>query len=149
LNKGDDAEDRFKEANEAYEVLSNDQKRAQYDRFGHAGLGGAGGFGGGFDGGISEIFEQFFGGAFTRAAGGASRPHGPAAGQDLRASITIDFEEAVRGTQVQLTIQRFEQCATCNGSGAAPGTTPIRCVQCAGTGEVRSARQSIFGQVVV
>lgn len=150
LNKGEDAEDRFKELNEAYEVLSNDQKRAQYDRFGHAGLGGQGGFGaGGFDGGISEIFEQFFGGAFTRGAGGAPRRHGPTPGQDLRASITIDFEEAVRGTQVQLTIQRFEQCTTCKGSGSAPGTTPIRCVQCAGTGEVRTARQSIFGQVVV
>jgi molecular chaperone DnaJ len=150
LNKGEDAEDRFKEVNEAYEVLSNDQKRAQYDRFGHAGLGGQGGFGaGGFDGGISEIFEQFFGGAFTRGSGGAPRRHGPTPGQDLRASITIDFEEAVRGTQVQLTIQRFEQCTTCKGNGSAPGTTPIRCVQCAGMGEVRTARQSIFGQVVV
>jgi molecular chaperone DnaJ len=146
LNQSADAEERFKELNEAYEILSDDQKRATYDRYGHAGLSGQAGFGG-FEGGIGDIFEQFFGN-FARA-GASSGRRGPRAGSDLRSSITISFEDAVHGTEVELDVQRYEQCQTCNATGAAPGTTPIRCVQCAGTGEVRSARQSIFGQVVV
>jgi molecular chaperone DnaJ len=148
LNKGEDAEERFKELNEAYEVLSNSDKRAMYDRFGHAGVSGQGGFGaGGFEGGLGDIFEQFFG-SFARGGAGVRR-QGPRAGNDLRTSIDISFEEAVRGTTVEVAIERLEGCTTCKGSGAAAGTTPIRCVQCAGLGEVRTARQSIFGQVVV
>lgn len=148
LNKEAEAEERFKEINEAYEVLSNDEKRSLYDRFGHAGVQGQPGFGGagGFEGGIGDIFEQFFGG-FAR--GTTARRTGPRPGNDLKTSINIAFEEAVRGTTVEVDVERLETCKTCNGSGAAPGTTPIRCVQCAGLGEVRTARQSIFGQVVV
>ncbi len=147
LNKGDDAEDRFKEINEAYEVLSDEQKRQLYDRFGHAGLQGNQGASG-FEGGISDIFEQFFGG-FARAQGGETRRHGPRPGNDLKTSVTITFEQAVKGTQVELDIQRLEACESCHGTGSAPGTTPIRCPQCQGNGEVRQVRQSIFGQVVV
>lgn len=148
LNSSDDAEERFKELNEAYEVLSDEQKRQVYDRYGHAGMNNnMGGGGVGFDGGLGDIFEQFFGG-FARGSTG-SRQTGARAGSDLKTSITISFEEAVHGTTVDLEINRYEQCDTCSGSGAAPGTSPIRCVQCGGMGEVRTARQSIFGQVVV
>ncbi|MDQ4074648.1 MAG: molecular chaperone DnaJ [Chloroflexota bacterium] len=146
LNKGVDAEERFKEINEAYEVLSDDQKRGMYDRFGHAGVSGQPGAGG-FEGGLGDIFEQFFGG-FARASGGMRRT-GPRPGNDLKTTVTVDFEEAVKGTMVELEVERLESCPTCHGTGAAPGTSPIRCVQCGGTGEVRHARQSIFGQVVV
>ncbi|MGH2542918.1 MAG: DnaJ domain-containing protein, partial [Ardenticatenaceae bacterium] len=146
LNKGEDAEERFKEINEAYEVLSDDQKRGLYDRWGHAGVSGPAGFDG-FEGGIGDIFEQVFRG-FARGSAGV-RPGGPRPGSDLKTAITISFEEAVKGTTVELEVDRLETCKTCRGSGAAPGTTPIRCVQCAGTGEVRQARPSIFGQVVV
>ncbi|MGB0388066.1 MAG: molecular chaperone DnaJ [Ardenticatenaceae bacterium] len=147
LNTSADAEERFKELNEAYEVLSDEQKRSMYDRFGHAATGGNPGMGAGFEGGLGDIFEQFFGN-FARNTANAQRNAGRA-GSDLKTSVTIPFEDAVRGTQVEIDIQRYEQCRSCSGSGAAPGTTPIRCVQCAGTGEVRTARQSIFGQVVV
>ena len=145
LNKNADAEERFKELNECYEVLSDPQRRSMYDRFGHAGVNGQPGFGG-FEGGIGEIFEQFFGG-FARA--GSSRRTGPQPGNDIRTHLSISLEEALTGVASPVKIQRFERCESCNGSGAAPGTTPIRCVQCAGAGEVRQARQSIFGQVVV
>jgi molecular chaperone DnaJ len=148
LNRGADAEERFKEINEAYEVLSDDQKRAVYDRYGHEGLSSMGGAGmGGFEGGIGDIFEQFFGG-FGRGAGGMRR-NGPLPGNDLKTSIYVTFEEAVHGTSVEVEIDRLEACPSCRGSGAAPGTTPIRCSQCGGMGEVRMARQSIFGQIVV
>jgi molecular chaperone DnaJ len=146
LNKTEEAEERFKEINEAYEVLSNEEKRNLYDRFGHAGVQGQPFGAGGFEGGIGDIFEQFFGG-FARGQG--VRRNGPRPGNDLKTGIHISFEDAVRGTTVEVEIERLETCKTCNGSGAAPGTTPIRCVQCAGMGEVRTARQSIFGQVVV
>jgi len=146
LNSSSDAEERFKEINEAYEVLSDDKKRSMYDRYGHAGMNDQ--FGGqGFEGGIGDIFEQFFGN-FARNASSA-RQNAARAGNDLKTSINIAFEDAIRGTQVEIEVQRYEQCRTCHGNGAAPGTTPIRCVQCAGSGEVRTARQSIFGQVVV
>lgn len=147
VNKAADAEARFKEINEAYEVLSDREKRAMYDRFGHAGT--QGGFqpGAGFGGfgGIEDIFEDFFG--FGTRARAAAR-QAPQRGADLRYNLTISFEEAAFGTERDLEIPRWETCPTCYGSGAAPGTTPIRCPQCNGTGEVRRVQQSIFGSFV-
>jgi len=141
VNKSPDAEARFKEINEAYEVLSDQEKRMAYDRFGFAGVEGR------FDdfgfSDISDIFESFFGGfARTRTR------KGPRAGEDLRASLTLSFEEAVFGAEKELEIERLEVCPACNGSGAAPGSHPIRCPECGGTGEVRRVRSSIFGSFV-
>lgn len=147
VNSSADAEERFKEINEAYEVLGDEQKRAMYDRFGHAGPQAGFGFGQGFgDVGLGEIFEEFFN--FGRQATRQQR-HGPRRGSDLKTTVTIEFEEAIKGTTREIEIERLETCQTCRGEGAAPGTTPIRCPQCGGVGEVRQARQSIFGQVVI
>jgi molecular chaperone DnaJ len=148
VNKDAGAEERFKEINEAYEVLGDDQKRAAYDRFGHAGVNSnaAGGFGGfsGF-GGFGDIFEEFFSGmAGTRT----SRTRGPLRGDDLRVDVTVSFEEAVFGAEKEVQIPRTETCPHCQGSGAEPGTTPIVCSQCRGTGEVRRVQQSFLGSVV-
>lgn len=152
VNKAEDAEERFKEINEAYEVLSDPDKRAAYDRFGHAaaqggfGAGGPGaGFGGfGGFGGFSDIFEEFFGGfTGTRAAS-----RGPTRGADLRYDLDITFEEAVFGVEKEIEVPRLETCPHCQGSGAEPGTRPMRCPQCNGTGEVRRAQQTILGQFV-
>ncbi|MBE7468431.1 MAG: molecular chaperone DnaJ [Anaerolineae bacterium] len=145
VNKEPDAEDKFKEINEAYEILSDDQKRGMYDRFGHAGVGGAGGFGGFQDfGGFRdpfEIFEEVFGGL-----GGFSRSRrqrgGPRRGADLRYEMTLEFEEAVFGIEKEIEVPRQETCNTCNGNGVEPGTSPIRCPECNGTGEIR--RQTGF-----
>ncbi|MBL8132316.1 MAG: molecular chaperone DnaJ [Anaerolineae bacterium] len=149
VNKNPEAEDQFKEINEAYEVLSDDDKRARYDRFGHAGVNnGAGGFGGagaGF-GGFEEIFEEFF-----NNFGGAARQgrrRGPRPGQDRRIDVTITFEEAVFGINKTVEFERMEVCDTCGGNGAQPGTQPIKCVQCAGTGEVRQVQQTFLGSMV-
>jgi molecular chaperone DnaJ len=150
VNKEADAEARFKEINEAYEILSDQDKRAAYDRFGHAasqgGFGGgySGGFGdfGGF-GGIEDIFESFFGGARTSPA-----RRGPARGSDLRHDLTIEFEEAVFGAEKEIVVPRHETCPQCQGSGAEPGTQPIRCPQCNGTGEVRRQQQTMLGSFV-
>ncbi|RME79069.1 MAG: molecular chaperone DnaJ [Chloroflexi bacterium] len=141
-----DAEAKFKEVNEAYQVLSDDEKRSMYDRFGHAGLGGAGatgfdGFGFGFRDPF-EIFEEVFGsfGGF----GGRARRHArsPRRGADLRYEMTLEFEEAIFGVEKEIEIPRQETCPTCTGSGVEPGTSPIRCPECNGTGEIR--RQSGF-----
>jgi molecular chaperone DnaJ len=148
-NKASDAAERFKEVTEAYEVLSDADKRQMYDRYGHAAT--QGGFGqgqpgspfGGF-GDISDIFDEFFGGF----GGGRSTPRGPSKGADLRYDMEITFQEAVFGTEKEIEITRLETCAQCHGSGAEPGTTPIRCPQCNGTGEVRRAQQTILGQFV-
>lgn len=147
VNKEPDAEARFKEINEAYEVLSDQEKRAMYDRFGHAGP--QAGFGGSYTdfsgfGGIEDIFESFFGGMRT---GGSARP-GPTRGPDLRYDLTIEFEEAVFGCKKEITINRHETCPQCNGSGAEPGTQPIRCPQCNGTGEIRRQQQTFMGSFV-
>ena len=146
VNKSPDAEAQFKEINEAYEVLSDREKRAMYDRFGHAGpQAGFGGYGdfGGF-GGIEDIFESFFGGMRT----GTSARRGPARGADLRYDLSITFEEAVFGCEKEIVVPRHEVCPQCQGSGAEPGTQPIRCPQCNGTGEVRRQQQTILGSFI-
>lgn len=147
VNKSPDAEARFKEINEAYDVLSDREKRATYDRFGHAGIQGFSGFEGfGFRDPF-EIFEEVFGfGGFGTRARAARR--GPQRGADLRYNLTVSFEEAVFGCEKELEIPRLEVCPACHGSGAEPGTQPIRCPQCHGTGEVRRAQQSIFGSFI-
>ena len=148
VSKHDDAEARFKEINEAYEVLSDDDKRARYDRFGAAGVQGNGGFGGagaGFSG-FEEIFEEFF-----SSFGGTARTRqrrGPRPGSDRRVDVTISFEESVFGTDKEVEFERLEVCETCAGTGAAPGTSPQKCVQCAGTGEIRQVQQTFLGPMV-
>lgn len=149
VNKSPEAEARFKEINEAYQVLSDPEKRAAYDRFGHAGLSGAGGFGdfgfGDFGfGGIDDLFESFFGGFGRRTA--ARR--GPVKGENIRVHLTLDFEEAVFGCEKEVEVTRLETCTHCRGTGAEPGTQPIRCPQCNGTGEVRRVQQSLLGSFV-
>jgi len=146
VNKDVGAEDRFKEINEAYEVLADENKRARYDRFGHAGFeNGAGGFSGfeGF-GDISDIFEAFFGGGF---GGGHRRRGGPQRGADLRYNLTIEFEEAVFGAEKEIQVQKLQLCHVCDGSGAKPGTSPKTCATCHGVGEVR--RQQLLAQPVM
>jgi molecular chaperone DnaJ len=144
-NKEASAEARFIEVNEAYETLSDPQKRSVYDRYGHAGLngGGAGGFGdfAGF-GSINDLFDFFAG------ATGAQRRSEPQRGADIRFELTISFEEAVFGCQKEIELPRWEACSTCRGSGAQPGTSTTRCSACQGKGEIRRVQQSIFGQFV-
>jgi len=146
VNKNDGADERFKEINEAYEVLSNEESRAAYDRFGHDGLrNGGSGFGdfGGFSSNMADIFEEFFGGGMGRR----SRT-GPRRGADLRHDLTLEFEEAVFGLDKEIEIRRPELCPTCYGRGTEPGTNPERCQHCGGSGEVRRVRQSILGPFV-
>jgi molecular chaperone DnaJ len=151
VNSEPDAGERFKEISEAYEVLSDDDKRAAYDRFGHAGVGN-GGYSGGFDqgfGGFADIFEEFFGSfGGAAAAGGRRRRRGPRRGPDLRYDLTITFEEAIFGAERDIEYRRSETCPVCSGSGAEPGTRPISCTTCNGSGEVRRVQQSILGQFV-
>ncbi|HVC54502.1 MAG TPA: molecular chaperone DnaJ [Stellaceae bacterium] len=143
-NPGDtSAEQKFKSLNEAYDVLKDDQKRAAYDRFGHAafenGSRGPGDFAGGFSGGFADIFEEMFG-----AMGGARRTQaGPARGSDLRYNIEVSLEEAFRGKQTTIRVATFAHCDTCKGSGAEPGSRPATCRTCQGHGRVR-AQQGFF-----
>jgi molecular chaperone DnaJ len=142
VNPGDaSSEDRFKEVNEAYEVLSDVDRRAAYDRFGHAAsqMGGDpfGGFGASPFG---DLFESFFGG------GGARRRTGPARGQDLTITVSLNFEEAVFGAEKEVDLLRLETCNACNGSRMKDGQAPPRCATCGGTGEVRRVQQTILGQ---
>jgi molecular chaperone DnaJ len=146
VNKESGAEEKFKEINEAYEILSDDEKRARYDRFGHAGVqsGGMGSSGfGDFGFGFDDIFESFFGGRT-----GASAQRRPQRGQDLRYDLDISFREAIFGCEKEIEATRHETCPTCSGSGAKPGTTPVRCRDCNGTGEVRHVQRSLFGSFV-
>ena len=150
-----EAEAKFKEINEAYEVLSDDTKRANYDQFGHdgpQGFGGAGGFGGfgGFGGGgVEDIFDMF-GDMFGGGYGGSSRPRrrGPERGADIRQDITITFEEAAFGVKKSIKINRTEECSECNGSGAKSGTSKKTCPTCNGAGEVRTAQRTPFGNIM-
>ncbi|MFN5929914.1 MAG: molecular chaperone DnaJ, partial [Roseiflexaceae bacterium] len=146
VNKESDAETKFKEINEANSVLSDPEKRAIYDRFGHSGpsMGGGGYSGGdpfGGDDPFSSIFETFFGGA----AAGARR--GPQRGSDLKYTLRLTFEEAVFGAAKEIEYRRLEGCGSCQGSGAQAGTEPVRCTKCGGTGEVR--QRAIFNMVTV
>ena len=147
LNPGDKtAEAKFKEVNEAYEILSDPDKRSRYDRYGHAGVdpnfgAGAGGFGGGFDMGdidLGDLFGSFFGGGF--GGGQRSNPNAPRKGETLRAAVTITFEEAAFGCEKELTLTRSETCSACKGSGCAPGTSADTCPDCRGSGVVRIQR---------
>src|SRR2546428_1963945 len=139
------SEARFKEVNEAYEVLSDQSKRQRYDSFGHAGTQGMPGFdfGGAGFGGINDILDMFFG----AAAAGRART-GPRRGADLRLDLRLTFEEAVRGVERELTIPRAEACQSCQGTGAEAGPSPQTCPQCRGPGQVRPATQPTFGQIV-
>lgn len=149
VNDDPDAEERFKEINEAYAVLSDPEKRAAYDRFGHAGVKGAGGaadFTVDFTD-FADIFGDLFGfGGFGRSSRRAR--NAPRRGADLQYRVDLTFEEAVFGVEKEIKITRDEVCATCNGSGAEPGTSPVRCSSCNGTGEVRQVRQTLLGSMV-
>ncbi len=154
LNPGDKAkaaEEKFKEASEAYEILSDSEKKARYDQFGHAGVdpqagggyGGYGDFGGGF-GGFEDIFSSFFGGGF---GGGQTRrnPNAPQRGRDLKYAVDLTFEQACFGCEIELNVNRTERCDSCGGSGAEKGTSASTCSVCHGTGQVTSVQRTAFG----
>ena len=156
LNPGDkEAEAKFKEANEAYEVLSDSQKRARYDQFGHAGVdpsyGGGGGasYGAGFDfsdlGDLGDIFGSFFGGGFGQSR--TRNPNAPMRGADTRSSINLSFLEAAKGCKKDITVSHLEQCPDCHGNGCANGSSPEVCPDCNGTGQVRMSQRTPFGMV--
>ncbi len=157
LNPGDKtAEEKFKEANEAYEVLSDADKKARYDQYGHAGVdpnfgaGGGfggnpfGGFGGGMDFDLGDIFSSFFGGG---AGGRRSNPNAPRRGEDLKSSVTISFEESAKGCKRTIEINRIDLCPDCHGSGAKSGTSPKTCPDCRGTGQVTTQQRTPFGVI--
>lgn len=146
-------EERFKLVNRAYETLKDAERRRQYDMFGADGdrmhAGGAGdpfaGFGGA---GLGDIFDAFFGGAGPFGASRGGRRAGPPQGENVEAVVDLDFSEAVLGTSKEVTVRSLSTCATCGGSGARPGTTPLTCTTCGGAGELRRVRQSLLGQMV-
>ena len=154
MNPGDkEAEEKFKEVNEANEVLSDPEKKARYDQFGFAGVdpnygagagAGGGAYGGGFDfGDLGDIFGSFFGGGF---GGGQRRnPNAPQRGESIRASVSVSFTDAAFGCEKSVTLERSEMCGTCKGNGCAPGTTPEVCPDCHGTGTVQVRRQTPMG----
>jgi len=156
LNSGDEeAAHKFKEVNEAYQVLGDEKKKAQYDQFGHAAFDGMGGGGGGagfggFDdfmggmGGFGDIFDSFFGGG----GGRRSNPNGPTRGNDLRYNMEISFEQAAFGLKKEVQIRRKEVCPSCTGTGAEKGTQKHTCSTCGGTGQVRQQRQTMLGNFV-
>lgn len=152
LNPGDkEAEKNFKEVNEAYEVLSDKEKRARYDQFGHAGVdpnygAGAGSYGGGFTGDfgdLGDIFSSFFGGGF--GGGGRQNPNAPRRGNDTAAAVNLSFEEAARGCTKTVKVTKIESCKECGGSGAQKGSTPKTCPVCHGSGRVSTTQRTPFG----
>lgn len=145
LNPNDkEAEHKFKEANTAYEVLSDDNKRSMYDRYGEEGVNGQGAQGFGGFGDIFEDIFDIFGGGFS----GGGRRSGPQRGSDLRYNLTLEFEEAVFGVEKEIQIRREENCSVCEGTGAEPGTNKETCPKCKGSGQIRYVQQSPFGQMV-
>lgn len=144
VNKDDGAEEKFKEINEAYGVLSDREKRARYDRFGKEGLGNMGGFHD-YTADFGDIFEELFG-SFGFSTGRSRRS--PRRGRDLQMQVTLTFEEAVFGVEKEIEFQRDETCSRCKGNGAEPGTSPVKCSTCNGQGEVRQVRQTFLGQMV-
>ncbi len=141
VNKDPDAEAKFKEINEAYAVLSDEERRAAYDRYGHAGLKG---IPLDFEFPFGDIFGEFFG----FGMGSRRRRRAPRRGADLRYDLSLEFEEAVFGVEKEIEFSRTDFCSVCDGSGAEPGTTPIRCSTCNGSGEVRQTRQTFLGSMV-
>jgi len=149
VNRHDpDAEEKFKEAAEAYEILSDSERRATYDRYGHDGLR-SGGFAPNFEGfgSISDLFDAFFGGGFGGAFGGAA-PGGPAQGRDIAVHADISLAEAATGTSVELSFEAIETCDVCRGNGAKPGTPIVTCERCGGAGVLQAVTRSPFGQVM-
>lgn len=142
-----EAEDKFKDINEAYQVLSDPQKKSQYDQFGttdfNGGFGGAGGFDFSGMGGFEDIFDSFFGGGFS-----SRRRNGPERGADLEYTLNLTFEEAVFGIEKEISISKNENCDTCNGTGSKPGSNPKTCDKCGGTGQVRYQRNTPLGSFV-
>ncbi|MBD2318450.1 molecular chaperone DnaJ [Phormidium tenue] len=147
VNKEAGADERFKEINRAYEVLSEPETRARYDRFGEAGVssGGGGSPDMGDMGGFADIFESFFSGFSNTGQQQTRRRSGPTRGEDLRFDLKLEFREAVFGGEKQIKISHLETCGTCSGSGAKPGTRPRTCGTCSGTGQVRRATRTPFG----
>ncbi len=145
-----EAEESFKEANEAYEVLSDSQKRQNYDQFGHSGANGGFGGHGGFDGSGFGGFEDIFGDMFGDIFGGgrSRRRNGPERGSDIRYRMSISFEEAAFGTEKEININRSENCDECSGTGAKPGTSKKTCPTCGGSGEVKQAQRTPFGTMM-
>lgn len=149
LHPGDkEAEAKFKEINEAYEVLSNPEKRQRYDQFGHAGVdsnyGAGGGYGGSGFGDFGDIFSDIFGGGFGFGGSGGRR-NGPRRGNDVRQVVTISFEEAAFGCKKKINITKQEDCPTCKGTGAKPGTSAETCSHCHGTGQIQTQQRTILG----
>ncbi|MFB4211878.1 molecular chaperone DnaJ [Shouchella sp. 1P09AA] len=145
VNKEEGAESKFKEVKEAYDTLSDPQKKAHYDQFGHTDPNqGFGGAGAGDFGGFSDIFDMFFGGQ----GGGRRNPNAPRQGNDLQYTMTLDFKEAVFGKETEIEIPRDENCETCDGSGAKPGTKPETCSHCKGSGQLNVEQNTPFGRVV-
>ncbi len=154
VNPGDaEAEKKFKEINEAYAILSDEEKKAKYDQFGHAAFengGAGGGYGAGFEGfDFGDIFSSFFGGGggFGGFGGGGSRRNAPMRGEDIYARVTLTFEEAVHGCKKEITFGRVQKCADCAGSGAKKGTSAETCSKCGGSGQVRVQQRTAFGMM--
>ena len=149
INKDPGAEEKFKEIGRAYEVLADPNTRARYDQFGEAGLGGAAGMPDMGDmGGFADLFETFFngfGGQGPSGAGARTQRRGPQQGDDLRYDLNIDFKQAIFGEQREIKIPHLETCITCKGIGAKPGTGPVNCSTCGGSGQVRRATRTPFG----